>query len=342
MTQCMWRHTFGDLGHVVRTLQRAIATHPAPRASGYRTRARLAVKTERSGVVVGYRRTSSREVESVEHCWVLDGRLDALLPDLRDLFRDERGHGELAVALGTDAKPVFDLRWTGELKGSFFAALGERIEKGAYSGAEVWLDGARAPARFGDPRAVTSAADGEPMWVPSGAFAQAHPAMNLKLGERLLACAEPSGQAVVELFAGSGNFTVLFARHAGSLVAVESDARAVGAARANLTLRGLTARVVERDADSFELPPGTRLVLLDPPRAGAIGAMRQISASRARRVVYVSCNVSTLARDLATLEAFGFQLTNVEMFEMFPHTSHVEVLVVLDRRQRASLSARIT
>jgi 23S rRNA (uracil1939-C5)-methyltransferase len=301
----------------------------------------LAVKTEHSGAVVGYRQASSREVQAVDHCWVLDGRLDALLPDLRDLFRGQRGHGEVAVALGAAAKPVVELRWSGELAGSFFAALDARIEKGVYAGAEVWLDGARAPARFGDPRALTSAADGEPMWVPSGAFAQAHPTMSFELGERLLACAEPSGQAVVELFAGSGNFTVLFARHAASLVAVESDPRAVAAARANLAERGLTARVVEKDADNFQLPPGTRLVLLDPPRAGATGAVRQILRSRARRVVYVSCDVQTLARDVASLVACGFQLTNVEMFEMFPHTSHVEALVVLDRT-RAGTSARIT
>ena len=318
-----------------------IATHPAPRAAGYRTRARLAVRTERGGVVLGYRQASSREVLAVERCWVLDDRLNALLPDLQDLFRDGRGHGEVAIALGTAGRPVIDLRWTGELEGSFFAALGARIEKGVYAGAEVWLDGARAPARFGDPRALTSAADGEPMWVPSGAFAQAHPAMNIELGERLLACTEPSGQAVVELFGGSGNFTVLLARHAGSLIAVESDARAVDAARANLARRGLTARILQRDADSFELPPGVRLVVLDPPRAGAGGAMRQILASRARRVVYVSCNVSTLARDIATLAGGGFQLSTVDMFEMFPHTSHVEALVVLDRR-RPSTSARAT
>jgi 23S rRNA (uracil1939-C5)-methyltransferase len=195
----------------------------------------------------------------------------------------------------------------------------------------VWLEGARAPARFGEPEAVTTGADGEALVVPSGAFAQAHPAMNAKLGERLLARAELGGQTALELFSGSGNFTVLLARHTGSLTAVESDVRAVATARANLASRGLGARVVEADADAFEVPAAVRTVVLDPPREGAAGAVARIARSKARRVVYVSCNVATLARDLATLVPAAFHLSGVEMFEMFPHTSHVEVLAVLER-----------
>jgi 23S rRNA (uracil1939-C5)-methyltransferase len=173
------------------------------------------------------------------------------------------------------------------------------------------------------------------MLVPSGAFAQANPDMNAKLGERVLALAEVAGQATLELFAGSGNFTVLLARHAGALLAVESDARAVVAARANLASRGLKARIVEADADAFEVPPAIRTVVLDPPRSGAAGAVQRLARSKARRVVYVSCNVSTLARDLAALGTAGFHLMKVEMFEMFPHTSHVEVLALLSRGSSA-------
>jgi 23S rRNA (uracil1939-C5)-methyltransferase len=262
---------------------------------------------------------------------VLDPRLDALLPDLRGLFGAERGRGEVTVALGASARPVLDVKWTGELGGSFFAAVDAKIAGGAWAGAEVWLEGARAPARFGQPEAVTIGADGLALVVPSGAFAQAHPAMNVRLGERLLARTGVAGQAVLELFAGSGNFSVLLARHAASLTTVESDARAVAQARANLASRGLAAKVVQADADAFDVPPAMRTVVLDPPRTGAAGAAARIARSKARRVVYVSCDVATLARDVATLAAGGFRLAEVEMFEMFPHTSHVEVLALLER-----------
>jgi 23S rRNA (uracil1939-C5)-methyltransferase len=79
-----------------------ITTHAAPRDQGYRTRARLAVTADRGHVTVGYRESASHAVLDVEHCWILDPRLDALLAGLRDLFRSERGRGEITIALGSE------------------------------------------------------------------------------------------------------------------------------------------------------------------------------------------------------------------------------------------------
>jgi 23S rRNA (uracil1939-C5)-methyltransferase len=267
----------------------------------------------------------------VRSCQVLDARLDEVLPDLGALFSGETGDGEATLALGTAGKPVAELEWEGELSPSVFAALERLVDGGRLAGAEVWLKGARRPARFGDPRAITLGADGEALTVPSGSFAQAHPAMNVVLGARVLAAADADGRDIVELFAGSGNFTVLLARHAASVISVESDGRAVDAARDNLRRRGLSARIVNADADAYELPPAARTVVLDPPRGGARGAIARLARSRVRRIVYVSCDPSTLARDVATLGDGGFGPVSLETFEMFPHTSHVELLVVLDR-----------
>jgi 23S rRNA (uracil1939-C5)-methyltransferase len=308
-----------------------VTSHAAPRDAAYRTRARLAVVIERGRVVVGYRQSSSHAAVDVERCWVLDPLLDALWPELRELFAAERGRGEITVAIGARERPVLDVKWTGELGGSFFAAVDAKVASGHWAGAEVWLEGARAPARFGAPQAVTTGADGQVLIVPSGAFAQAHPAMNVRLGERILARGAFEGQAVLELFAGSGNFSVLLARTAASLTTVESDARAVAQARENLASRALSARIVEADADAYEISAAVRTVVLDPPRAGAAGAAARIARSKVRRVVYVSCDVATMARDIATLAPAGFRLVEVETFEMFPHTSHVEVLAILER-----------
>jgi 23S rRNA (uracil1939-C5)-methyltransferase len=316
----------------------AIAVHAAPSATRYRTRARLAVLAGRGRALVGYRRASSRHIEGIAACLVLDARLEAILPLLRETFAEERGEGEVAIALGDAGKPVLEVRWRGELTGNLYAALERHVGSGALAGAEVWISGAREPARIGDPRAVTVGADGEPLIVPAGGFAQAHAALNGALGRAVLALTEisASGPAdaarpVVELFAGSGNFTVLLARHTETMMAVESDARAVHAARANLAARGLRARVVEGDADAFDLPAATRTVVLDPPRGGASGAVHRVAASKVRRVVYVSCDATTLARDLEILARDGFALGRVELFEMFPHTSHVEIVASLER-----------
>jgi 23S rRNA (uracil1939-C5)-methyltransferase len=320
-----------------------IRLHAAPSATRYRTRARFAVLANRGRCVVGYRRAASRHIEDIAACLVLDARLDATLPLLRAMFADQHGDGEVAVALGDKGRPVLDVRWRGELTGDVYARVAHHAESGELAGAEVWLPGAREPARIGDPRAVTLGADGEPLFVPAGAFAQAHPALNVELGRVVLAFAaidpiragEPN-RPVVELFAGSGNFSVLLARHTDALVAVEADVRAANAARANLAMRGLRARIVDGDADGFDLPPAARTVVLDPPRAGASGAAHRLAASKVRRVVYVSCDVTTLARDVETLVRGGFRLALLEMFEMFPHTSHVELVALLERPAGAS------
>ena len=323
-----------------------IAVHAAPSPTEYRTRARLAVLAGSGRAVVGYRRAASRHIEGVATCLVLDARLNAALPLLHGMFADQRGEGEVAVALGAAGRPVLEVRWRGDLGGTFFASLGRHVESGALAGAEVWLAGAREPARVGDPRAVTAGADGEPLIVPAGGFAQAHPALNGELGRAVLASSEidasrpgEASRPVVELFAGSGNFTVLLARHAETLVAVEADARAANAARANLAARGLRARVVEGDADAFDLPAATRTVVLDPPRAGASGAAHRIATSKVRRLVYVSCDATTLARDVEILVRAGFGLARVELFEMFPHTSHVEIVAALERAPGAPKTA---
>ena len=338
------RRIVGDLLERSTKLPRAaLEVRAASSATRYRTRARVAILAGRGRAVVGYHRAASRHIEQISACIVLDERLEPALPLLRELFAEQTGEGEVAIALGAAGRPVLDVRWRGDLSGAFYGALGRHVESGALAGAEVWLPGARVPARVGDPRAHTVAADGAPLVVPAGGFAQAHPALNVMLGRAVLAAAALEGtqeaevdRPVIELFAGSGNFTVLLARYTAALLAVESDARAASAARQNLDARGVRARIVEGDADAFDLPPQARTVVLDPPRTGAPGAVRRIASSKVRRVVYVSCDATTLARDVEALVGSGFQLTHAELFEMFPHTSHVEVVAVLEREPNAT------
>jgi 23S rRNA (uracil1939-C5)-methyltransferase len=326
----------GALEHAAGSLPPIVAHH-AGQAERYRTRARVAIEAGRSGkVTVGYRQAASHAIADVRSCLVLDERLEEVLADLPNLFQGERGQGEVALALGAGGLPVLQLSWTGDLSGRLLGGMEERVVRGAWAGAEIRLPGAKRPARIGDPRAVTLGGDGELLVVPSGGFAQANEAMNRKLAERAVQELAPAGVDVLELFGGSGNLSVLIARSARSLTMVESDAEAALLARTNLAQRGLTARVVEGDADAFDPAPPIRAALLDPPRRGAAGAVARLVRSRVRRIVYVSCNPATLARDVAALAQQGFVLSVVETFEMFPQTSHVEVMVALDRAARSA------
>lgn len=319
-----------SLSRAVSQLPQVVA-HPAPRTERYRTRARLAIFANGARPQIGYRRARSHRVHDIDDCLVLDERLGPMLGILHELLTGERGEGEASIALGESSLPVLELRWKGELGGKVFANLEGLVQSKALAGADVWIGNAKTPARIGAPDVWTVGGDGEPVFIRSGGFAQAHPETSLLLVKRALALLEPEGKNVLELFAGSGNFTVALARKARSVVAVEADAAACEAARRNLRARKLEAKVVTADADAFEIPAKTKHILLDPPRAGAPAASRRIAESRAQRVVYVSCDPGTLARDLRTLSEGGFRVTAVETFEMFPHTSHVETLVALDR-----------
>jgi 23S rRNA (uracil1939-C5)-methyltransferase len=189
--------------------------------------------------------------------------------------------------------------------------------------------------------------------------------MNAALARRV-ATLSAGAKKITELYAGAGNLTVMLAavgrradstpalpsvgRRAGStpalpsVVAVEADRAACEAARQNLAARRLEARVVEADAAEHAIAGSTDLVVVDPPRTGARAvAARLVSGGQGslredkrrggvRRVLYVSCDTQTLARDLAIL-APRYSVTVAEAFEMFPQTSHVECVVLLERRR---------
>jgi 23S rRNA (uracil1939-C5)-methyltransferase len=331
-----------------------IVTHGAPATLAYRTRARLFLKTDRAGVHVGYRAAGSHELAPVDACRVLDPAIAPLVGELAAVLAGARGEGDASVARGRAGLPVVSLSFRGELAATTWAALDARVNGGAWAGARVSLHGADRPAIFGDPRPVLVGADGAPLVVAAGGFAQPSDEGAALLARRVdeLARIDPRGltmglrpaepgsapypgalrpRHVVELFAGSGTLSVLLARDAVSFTAVEIDADAALSARQNLAARSLAARVIAADADAFAIPAATSVIVLDPPRAGAPGAARAVAASAARVVVYVACDPSTLARDLGVMTRGRLVVTHVETFELFPQTSHVETVVRLAR-----------
>jgi 23S rRNA (uracil1939-C5)-methyltransferase len=217
------------------------------------------------------------------------------------------------------------------------------VSEGWLAGARILAGEARVPARIGDATPWIRGGDGEPLRLAHGGFGQASDEGNVALATRVAAiaheaCAGRDDPKALELYAGAGNFTVLLARTPlRHVVAVESSREACEAARTNLAARGLqaNAKVVEADAATFAVPPGTHLVVLDPPRKGAREVATTLAASRVNHVVYVSCDPQTLARDLSllSLRAPAFTLRSAELFELFPQTSHVESVLHLSRER---------
>lgn len=186
------------------------------------------------------------------------------------------------------------------------------------------------------PEAVQMQALGRQWWAPAGGFWQVHRAAADILGAAVqaeLIDLPLAGHTACDLYSGSGLFTGLLAEAVGpggAVVAVESSPQAVAQARRNLAAYP-QVRQVAAAVQADHLPQRAEVVVLDPPRAGAgAGVVAAIAALRPARVIYVSCDPATLARDIATFAEQGYRLASVRAFDLFPMTAHVECLAVLE------------
>jgi 23S rRNA (uracil1939-C5)-methyltransferase len=175
----------------------------------------------------------------------------------------------------------------------------------------------------------------ETLTTRDGAFTQVNAAANQLLVEAVLRhSAVRSTDTVIELYCGSGNFSVPLARRAREFIGIEQDGRAIVDARLNVARAGVAhtrflhapAAVGVREL----LSGGMRgdVVVLDPPRTGAADIVDDLPRFGARAITYVSCDPATLARDLRRLPQRGYQLQAVQPIDMFPQTYHVEVVAV--------------
>jgi tRNA/tmRNA/rRNA uracil-C5-methylase (TrmA/RlmC/RlmD family) len=267
--------------------------------SGWRTRVRFAV--DRAGRA-GLRKHRSREVVALADCFIAHPGV-----------------------LGTG------------VLGSTWPGAAEVLVTAAGSGQAVVLPrpGPRAPDPV-EPRVVETVA-GRAYAVPAAGFWQVHPAAAATLVAAVAETLDPRpGDVLADLYCGCGLFAgALAARVApgGRVLAVESDAAAVAAARDNLRdLPGVAvvAGRVDEVLAGDRLPEAT-LVVLDPPRTG-LGAevVAAVAARRPRRIAYVSCDPATLARDLGLFRDCSYRVVALRAFDLFPHTAHLEALATLE------------
>jgi 23S rRNA (uracil1939-C5)-methyltransferase len=169
-------------------------------------------------------------------------------------------------------------------------------------------------------------------------FTQVNHAMNRVLVRRAMQLLAPqSGERIADLFCGLGNFTLPIARSGATVLGFEGNSALVERARENARLNRLDGRATFAVANLFE-PSGACVqgafdkMLIDPPREGAAEVVRTLGERGPRRIVYVSCNPATLARDAAILtQTKGYVLAGAGIANMFPHTSHVESVAVFER-----------
>lgn len=311
---------------------------------GYRRRARLAVWTPRRGrPVVGFREAAGRRVVAVDACPVLAPPLDALPGALahevaRLVAPGRVGHLDLALADGADgrARPVLGIHCTGpepDADRERWRAFGAARDAWVFLGGTgvrrcVHVPAGEEPAA--GPAYALPAFDLRLAFEP-GDFLQANGPVNAALVERVVALVAPGpGRRVLDAFAGLGNFALALARGGATVEALEASPELVLRGGRNAEANGLASvryAVADLAAEPVPLPAGAfDAAVLDPPRAGARVLVAALAAREVPRIVYVSCDPATLARDARILADAGYGLASLALVDLFPQTHHQEAL----------------
>ncbi|SDL70258.1 23S rRNA m(5)U-1939 methyltransferase [Modicisalibacter muralis] len=328
----------------------ALASPPsilAGSAWGYRRRARLGVKVDAKGQAhLGFRARGSHHLIDIEECPILVPRLAALLAPLRQRLGElaaprQVGHIELidgddgvaVVVRQLRANPEDARAWQG-----WAEAQGVRLAlfEGRENPALRWLGCSRAPElRY----TLLSEARQLTLEFAPGDFLQVNAEVNQALVSTALDWLRLTGaERVLDLFAGVGNFTLALAAHVAEVVAMEGSQAMVERLASNARRNDLH-NIQARQADLARAPllEPFDLVVLDPPRDGAESVCRALAestgAGTAPRVLYVSCDAATLARDAACLVQGGYRITHAAIADMFVQTAHLESMLLFERER---------
>ncbi|HDN9014404.1 TPA: 23S rRNA (uracil(1939)-C(5))-methyltransferase RlmD [Aeromonas salmonicida] len=306
----------------------------------YRRVCRLAIKFDKNGrcTRVGFRRRQSNDLVEIEGCPVLAEPLSALIVPLRECLnrlksQRELGHAELIQA---EQGIMMLLRHTGRPNEADRALL---VAFAQVQGIDLYLQAADERIEpLHQAFQPSYSLDGLSLAFAPGDFIQVNGPINQSMVAQALAWLGASkDDKVLDLFCGIGNFTLPLARQAREVVGVEGDLAMVARAEENARRNGIdNARFYKADLSGDIVGmswarEGFDLVLLDPARPGALEVMGHVVKLSPKRVVYVSCNPVTLARDSLVLVKGGYRLVRLGMLDMFPHTGHLESMALFER-----------
>lgn len=312
----------------------------------YRYKARLGVRfvAKKDRVLVGFREKRSNFLALIEQCEVLNHKVGHQLSALAELIygMQAREHiPQIEVAIDdTDVVLVFrhleELSESDQAKLIEFAKLHNFIillqPAGPASVHNLWpVDFKSLSYRLADQNLTFK--------FDANDFTQVNPVINQQMINRALELLDiQKDEKVLDLFCGLGNFTLPLAQLAGSVVGIEGDQELVNKAKKNAELNNIDNTEFHAVDLSVKLEAQRWLqqsydkILLDPPRSGAMEMIHYLGKLGASRIVYVSCQPTTLARDAGVLvNEYGYQLKMAGVMDMFPHTAHVESIAVFEK-----------
>ena len=314
---------------------------------GYRHRARMSVRglPPPRGALVGFHERKSSYVADMRQCDNLPPRISRLIPPLRELvtgleMRERLPQIEIAVGDRVDVLVVRNLDPVSEADAAKLRGFADK------EGIWLWLQ----------PKGPATAAPFHPLSMPDldytlpefgirigfrpTDFIQVNHGVNRILVRRAVRMLDPQpGERIADLFCGVGNFSLPLAASGATVVGFEGAEELVERARANAAANGLASRASFECADLFEVDAQKLAawgpfdkILIDPPRSGAAELVKALPDAWPSRIVYVSCDSATLARDAGMLVSTkGFRLSAAGVVNMFPHTTHVESIALFER-----------
>jgi 23S rRNA (uracil1939-C5)-methyltransferase len=320
---------------------------------GYRHRARLTVKlvNKKGGILVGFHEKKSGYVADMKQCEVLPRHVsDLLMPTRRLIETLSRPNRipQIEVAVG-DTQTAFVLRHMEPLTEQDQRLL---IDFGHIHGVTWWLQPAgpdsvhllEKPLAHDAINELAYALPAYNLRMPFKPtdFTQVNPHINQVLIARALRLLAPQpSDRILDLFCGLGNFSLPLARHAAFVMGVEGSLSLTHQAQQNAQVQGIhhtefvVGNLFEGLPKAVTEAPAFDRWLIDPPRDGALAVVETLVTmplnQRPKRIVYVSCNPATLARDAAILVLqANYQLDAAGVINMFPHTAHVESIAVFN------------
>ena len=307
----------------------------------YRRRARLGARfvDKKGGALVGFREKRSSYIADMRECHVLPWEISRLISPLKELVHSLSIRARLPqieVAVGDNAAALV-FRHLDALSAADEGLLAAFAAK---HGVHVWLQpGGPDTARpFAPPQSelyYDLPESGVRLWFGPTDFTQVNHGVNRMLVARAVRLLDPQpGERIADLFCGLGNFSLPLARRGAQVIGFEGSAALVERARANAAANRLLAQFEVMNLFKPELAPFApfQKILVDPPREGAVDIVKALPEAWPQRIVYVSCDPATLARDAGVLvHAKGFRLSAAGVVNMFPHTAHVESIALFDR-----------
>ncbi len=323
---------------------------PALRSSreDYRRKARIGVRylPHKDKLVVGFRENQSNKLISIDRCMVLDREFGSItaLKQLLQSLKAKAAIGHIELAMGDDEIALL-VRHTEKLSQQDVNQLKQFALNKQW---QLYLqpEGAESLHRVDDPTAAMRLHyhlddfDLKFGFSPLD-FTQVNSTINpqmVKLACDLLQLQQ--GERVLDLFCGLGNFTLPLARcvgETGQVVGVEGSEEMVRRAAENAEINGIIhahfySQDLTKDFSHHSWAnQGFDALLIDPPRAGAEEIMHYVPKFGAKKIVYVSCNPATLARDAGVLAQHGYRLKKAGVMDMFTHTGHVESIALFEK-----------